>query len=199
MITASVPGVELTRDGAVVAPSDLFAHTAPVTASNLAAVVEFARRTGRIFERDGLAIYGIGEAARIVLPAGLGPKDAAAEATQLLAGIGHDGTPPIGLGTIAFESDRETFFVIPSVCVIIADGAPPVGLVAGEPAAIIERLDAFPFTASDSPTLERETPPDAFELVSVRSHDDFRKRVTDATAAIARGEIDKVVLAREIT
>jgi menaquinone-specific isochorismate synthase len=192
-------GVRLLHNGRPIDADTLVAHTAPVVPGLLSLLVEHARRSGRIFEREGFSIAAIGEAATIDLPGGLAPKDAADDATGCLAAIPTSGLPPIALGAIAFDSRRPASFVIPAVSAIVRDGAPPVGIVVGEPTDVAELLDRFPFTDRDAPVLAREVPPDAFELLSVRSHADFRDRVAAAVAAIGRGEIDKVVLAREIT
>lgn len=180
-------------------PATLVAHTAPIDAGAIATVVEHARRSGRLFEREGLGIFAFGEAARIELPGGLAPKDAASGATTLLGAIEASGLPPIALGAVPFDSRRPCAFVLPAVTVVVRDGAPSCGIVAGTPDQVADLLDRFPFTADDTPHLTREIAPDAFELISVRSHDDYRSRVREAVAAIARGDLDKVVLAREIT
>lgn len=198
MSTPDVESARLVRDGQRIEPEELFAHTAPVDERRLAATCELARRSGRIFEHEGLQIWALGEAARIELPSGLCLKDAPREAARLLRAIPDGGTPPVALGALPFDSRQSAAFVIPAVSAVVRSGAPAVAVVVGDPEEIAGHLGRFPFSPTNPPELEREIPPDAFELASVRSHADYRDRVTAAVAAIGRGEIDKVVLAREI-
>jgi menaquinone-specific isochorismate synthase len=183
--------------GGVVDPSRLLVHTAAIDDAALARFAEVAAREGRIFERDGLAIAALGLAAHLELPGGLTQKGAATEAVALLRSIPAHHAAPIALGALPFDSRRPTRFAVPECTVVLRDSAPGVAILFGTSERIADVLDAFPFTGP-GPDVARELPPDSFTLTSVRSHADYRSRVADAVGAIGRGELDKVVLAREI-
>jgi menaquinone-specific isochorismate synthase len=192
----------LTRAGTQIEPGTLVARSEPVDADLVAAYREVAYATGSVYERDGLGIFAIGEAARLVFPGGL-QKQAPAEAAALLAGIAHDETGPstgpiagpLALGALGFAPDASAHLGIPSLAIVqTPSGAAAIRV--GTPA----ELDVTRPSADDL-RLEGPRPvsPDGFELISARPHTEFLELVELALAAIAAGEFRKVVVAREVT
>lgn len=203
----------------------LGAATAELDEHQLALVRRLARRQGRVLERDGLAVLGCGVAAHLELPGGIGAPGAAAEAARLLAELDPSA---VALGALPFDPAAPGRLVVPAITALAGDGEGEGRSVAGgrlvvvadraSVEALAARLSAMPA----GPELEQaigallappaagsrddgldgtaQEPPDAFQLRSARSHDDFRRRVAAAVAAIDAGRerLEKVVLAREV-
>jgi menaquinone-specific isochorismate synthase len=197
--TTSFEITRATRAGQPIDPATLIAHTAPLDEQDLPTFAEHARRSGRVFERDGLQILTVGVAVRIELPSGLGTPGTARQSLERLAAIERRGAAPIALGALAFDSHQPGSLVVPEVTVVVRPDTSVTAIVVGDSASITETLGRFPFTEVDRPTLEAENAPDGFELSSERSHAEYRDGVSAALEAIKRHEIDKVVLARAVT
>ncbi len=153
-----------------------------------------ARHSGRVLERERLGLFGLGVAARIVLPFGSGASGASARAAALLAAVGRAGQA-IALGALPFDPDAPATLVLPKVTALRRDDA-PTALVLGPRRAARQQLDEL--LADAAIERARLDPPDRFELVSATTHAEFRALVADAVAAVGAGELDKVVLAREV-
>jgi menaquinone-specific isochorismate synthase len=182
-------------------PGDLHVFAQPIDPAHLGLLTALARNAGDIIEHDGQLLLGLGEAALLALPRGLDDKDAATGALRLLAeldGIEQAPALPIALGALPFVSSAPAALHIPALVVIGRAGREPMAVAVGTPAELTSQRGAFPFGGSEIPTLADERAPDEFELVSVRSHDDYRARVEHAVAAVHEGILDKVVLAREV-
>ncbi len=150
---------------------------------------------GALFARDGLGFAGHGEAARIDRM----------EVAAVLASIECDdpvaapGTGPVAFGALPFLPDAPAELVVPRV-VVGSDGSrswatvvAPVGDRAlADPAAAVAELLGRPGRPSPADG------PSAFEVRSVRAPTDWEAAVAEATARIRAGELDKVVLAREV-
>ena len=178
-------------------PTALVARTVAVTAKELEAARPVARVLGRTLERDGCSVLTLGTAATLQLPDGLGAKGAARDALRLLAAIAHDDVPPLAVGAAPFLPAAPAAFAVPEVTLVARDGLITAVVVgATHDHAPTAR---FPFGDRAAPELEDVPPPSTFTLTSVHPHDDYRRRVVEALAAIERGELEKVVIAREVS
>ncbi len=121
--------------------------------------------------RDG-GFVARGERARIDLPAGLTEHGLGERVGNELAALG-DGA--IALGALPFNRFVGTTLVVPHQVWLAADGVGP-----------------------DAADIEPALSPDGFTLTPSLSHPDWCDLVADATDAIARGEFEKVVLARAV-
>lgn len=182
-------------------PATLRAVEVALDAERLAAARRHAGAHGRVLERDGRALLSWGVAARLVLPLGLAAPETATAAEALLAAIaGDNGARALALGALPFDPHARGELVVPAITVIDRRGHAPVARAIGTPEEVARLLGGFPF-APGAPAPPAAAPadlPDRFELISSRSHAEFRALVAEAVAAIEAGELDKVVLAREV-
>lgn len=154
---------------------------------------------------DGIVAVGSGIAAYIRVPADRGPLRAAimAEAWRELAAsaevddeVGLPGTGLVGFGALTFDegSAADSVLIVPSVVIGRRDGRAWI--------TRIEQADA-PAAASDAETLPRAQeygPHWAGTLgPGAQSAEGYQHSVRDGLAAIAGGEVSKVVLARDLT
>lgn len=151
---------------------------------------------GRVWLQGDGGLAAIGVARRIELPDGLAPDDACARVRAVLEGIDTDdevlrpATGPIALGALPFDRDAPASFVVPRVVVGRGrDGRQWLTSIDGATVDLDRGFDMRPAT----PTL-----PDGFTLTSPRSHDEFKDLVRDAVKAIDAGDLEKVVVAREV-
>ncbi len=187
-------------DGSTIEPCALTSASRPCSDEEFAAIAEAAKRTGRVIERDGLALFALGSALSFVAKAGFGAEGAAAAtlgALQAIASPGdeQDAHGPVLLGALPFDSTAPAELIVPRVLALERDHLRV--LVAVAPRPQIEQLLADPLAQHRAP-LEHSAPPDHFELTSVRSHESFLALVGEAVEAIAAGAFEKVVLAREV-
>ncbi len=153
-----------------------------------------AGTAGVVFEKgpDGLA--GRGEALRIEIPRLDAEQLAAVQ--EALAGIevddevGRPGTGAVAFATLPFDPASAAAFIVPEVVVgRAADGTrwlTTVGATGSLPG---------PELVADEVTEPR---PCRFEVDGVQEVGAWMATVADATARIAAGDFDKVVLAREV-
>jgi menaquinone-specific isochorismate synthase len=146
------------------------------------------------WQGDG-GLAGRGEAMRIELPRGLAN---ATEASQIVAGalaqievrddVRRPATGPVAFTALPFDRSAPGAFVVPEVIVGRSrDGRQWLTTIGGADAGDV-------LTASRS----AETAPDGFILTSPVTHNAFKEKVVAAVDAIHGGELDKIVLAREI-
>jgi menaquinone-specific isochorismate synthase len=140
-----------------------------------------------------VALAGVGAAARIDLPGGLGDVEGVRRAAAVLSGIatddpvGRPGTGPVAIGALPFDPAAAGALVVPrTTWGCDADGG-WVTVVA----APGEGPDPFPRPVGDPA-------PDAFRLTPSLPHDAWRALVAEAVERIHNGAIDKVVLARRV-
>jgi menaquinone-specific isochorismate synthase len=191
-------------DGTELDPGALSWRTAHLAPETVGVARRHAFREGRVIEHDGAAVLTWGVAARIEFPSGAAGPAAASSAHQLLASIPGGSCDdaviagPLALGGLPFDSTAPSSLVIPRLAVLATRDA--VGVVAvgrhGEPADPEEQLGLV----VDLPDEEDrgEPAPDRFRVESVRPQADFLARVGAAREAIGGGELDKVVLVREV-
>ncbi|WCO69009.1 isochorismate synthase [Iamia majanohamensis] len=156
--------------------------------------VRVAGGDGLLFGRaDVEALAGRGEVAR------LAPSDAA----ELLAAaevddpVDRPGTGPVALGALPFHPDAPAEVVVPALVVRRGpDGSGWVTTVGttDAPPADPAAVDLTPWATDPPPG----PGPGRFAVESVRAPSAWTDAVGRATARIRAGELDKVVLAREV-
>lgn len=103
-----------------------------------------AFRSGTVLERDGLAVYAFGQAARLRLPAGLADTGRVRGLEAVLSSLEteHLPYPPLAIGALPFRPDEAGALVVPELAVVAPSGAQPLGIVTGQsPArATLDRL-----------------------------------------------------------
>ncbi|HEV7886818.1 MAG TPA: isochorismate synthase [Acidimicrobiales bacterium] len=163
-------------------------------------LVALAGEDGVLFAREGAGFAGRGQALRIDLPDGVaGSYDAVGEALAAIEvddDLGLPGTGPVALGALPFDPDAPGSLVVPELLVgVAADGTAWLTTVTTHPlprvstgTVPVEMKDEGPWGAS----------PDGFNLTSGPAHDEWCALVADAVEVIRRGELEKVVLAREV-
>jgi menaquinone-specific isochorismate synthase len=175
-----------------------------LTLDTLPDLIAIGSRTGLLWSRDGVQFAGLGEAFRITV-AGLGHADqpmkqlAAIEVDDASTASGF-GTGPIAFGALPFDPQAPGSLVVPEIVLGHApDGRRWITIVApeGEPidsAAALHRIGI----AGSRPVPEGPEPT-SFDLVSTLPPEIWRDEVVGfARSRIAAGELDKVVLAREL-
>jgi menaquinone-specific isochorismate synthase len=140
---------------------------------------DVARGDGYLFVRDGVGIAGRGVAATVA------PHDA----FELLGSIEHDappGTPgPVALGCLAFIPGAASELVVPAVLVTKTDAG----------ATFLTTIDG----ASAELSAPRPTPAAAtFRVEPGVSVDTYLTAVTKGRDAVRRGDLTKVVIARDV-
>ena len=193
-------------DGRPIAPGSLSWRGVKAGPELVAAARHLAYRNGRVIEHDDTAIYASGVAARIDFPFGSSEPNAAAVATALLGELSEDanaetGSIPVALGALSFDPKRKGSLLVPRFSVVSdrgrGDYAVAVDLKSED--ARREPLGEENSWFKQDTELADDPAPDRFEIASRRSEDDYRDRVRAAVAAIRAGELEKVVLARELS
>ena len=152
---------------------------------------------GVLWWQGEAGLAGRGEALRIELPGGLAdPASAADHVSRELAAIDvnddvrRPATGPVALGALPFDRSSSGAFVVPEVLVGRSrDGRQWLTTIGVDPGDV----DLAALTHREAPAV-----PDGFSLTSPISHDEFKRKVDAAIAAIASSELDKIVLAREV-
>lgn len=152
---------------------------------------------GVLFSRNRVGFGGRGVAARI-------PR---AELAERLAAVRvevdevkRSGSGPVAFGALPFLPGAPADLLVPEVLVgRDHDGSRWLTTVQPADATPID-IDAFVSDVHDAgPTTGRSGPgPGAFSVVSSRSPAEWTDAVADATGRIRAGELEKVVLAREV-
>lgn len=159
-------------------------------------VVELGARTGLLWSRRGLLLAGVGEAARIPIER----PDGAAEAQAALAALtgandlGRMATGPLAFAALPFDRGAQGELIVPQVVV----GADPqsrrwITTIDIAPAAGIEMAAAV---LAQPLGVKQAT---SYQLTSAVTPEMWRDDVVGAISArIRAGEMNKVVLAREV-
>lgn len=168
-------------------------------AADFSALRAHAFARGRVLERDGLSVLGLGRVAELPLPLGLSDPAPIEEATLFLRSLGPPGTPaselPLALGALAFRPDGPSELLVPAVTVT-KDASGPRAVVVSDDGAHEELLASLLTTAF--PDADALAAPDRFELYSARPHEHYLDLVAQAVSEIRTGRLDKIVLAREV-
>ncbi len=148
-------------------------------------------------------LAGVGEAIRIPLerPAGAEPTQAALTALAGSNDVGGPGTGPVAFAALPFDPTRPGELIVPRILLgrsvdgrrwLTITGDPDTDLDL-DPDRAIEAVRAMLDADVDGPQ------PTAFELTSVVEPERWRDAIVGpARDRIAAGELDKVVLAREL-
>jgi menaquinone-specific isochorismate synthase len=191
-------------DGGTLHADALSWRAARLDGSVVARARRHAFRDGRVIERDGAAVLSWGLAARLEFPLGSGAPAAAERAHDLLSAI--PGRPdddevsrgPVALGALPFDTSARGALVIPGVTVV-DDGDEAFAVAVGPRMKLAEPGERLGFALHlPEDSADVGTAPDRFRVDSVLSHGDFLDRVRAARDAIGAGELDKVVLVREV-
>jgi len=184
----------------------LVCETTEIDQSAVLALRSRAHSSGRVLERDGLLVVGLGVAVELGLPTGLADPTAVREAVAALAAIegaklaaSNPVAAPIGIGALPFDREAPGVIVVPEIAVVSAAGQRPQAILVGRPERLPALRAQLASSSEEVEPIEPGTLPDAFDLASTRSHDDFLRRVAAAVGEIRAGHVDKVVLAREVT
>jgi menaquinone-specific isochorismate synthase len=187
-------------NGTSLEPCDLAFLSRTCSDEEFASIAAAARRSGRVLERDGLAVFALGTAMTLVAKAGFATGENAPGALAALRAIGQQRAPepaqgPIVIGALPFEATAPAELTVPRLVAIEKNHRRV--LVAVAPSAEVDQLCSDPLSSFDS-SLEGTAPPDHFELTSVQSHEAFRALVAEAVSAISEKQLEKVVVAREV-
>lgn len=177
--------------------ASLFVASIEMTGRDVAPFRSFAREHGRVIERNELALFATGTAAQIDLPHGL--RDPAGVAAVAAALASAEGGTPIALGALPFDPAAPAHLVVPSAVLVERPDSAHV-LLAGRSRDEVMRAAERWDSDAEIPDLgaARWSPPDSFTLRSAHPHDDFRALVASTVAAIRSGQLEKVVLVREV-
>jgi len=166
---------------------------------------------GFLFARDGFGFAGWGEARRV-------PRHEVVDALRLIDAVddvARPGSGPLAFGALPFLPDAPAELVVPEVVVghDEADTAwittfvpshvsrrdPDNASYAGDVAAHHDDLVRQTLARAEPSTAPPAPGPGAFEVRSSRTPQAWADAVATATARIRAGDLDKVVLAREVT
>jgi menaquinone-specific isochorismate synthase len=179
----------------VTEPAGLVARTRLLDRGDAPDLLDVAGDAGMLFARHGVGFAGRGVAARI-------PR---ADVTSALAAIGRDdlvglpGTGPLAFGALPFLPGAPTDLLVPELLVgtdeqgrswvtTVTPGADPRDPQDALAAALAGTHRPVPSDGPSTFTVAAARPPAAWE-----------QAVATATARIRAGELDKVVLARQVT
>jgi menaquinone-specific isochorismate synthase len=168
----------------------LSARTWRLPAEDEIDLVGFAGSTGLLFQRSGTGFAGRGEALRV-------RSDRVVEALAAIEVLSDEidapGSGPVAFGALPFLPGVGTDLVVPDVMVGRSeDGTRWLTVVGRDVPA-----DAPPLPHDDR-SGDDGVGPSSFQVTSSRPPADWKKAVATATDRIDAGELDKVVLAREI-
>jgi menaquinone-specific isochorismate synthase len=189
--------------------SSLVARTRLIDPSEVPDLLAVAGDHGVVFARSGVGFAGRGEALRVTRSA----------ATEVLPAIERDdlvslpGTGAVAFGALPFSPGADVELVVPELLVgfdgqgrawvttvtPVAAAAPPVTPVAaaestaGDPRTALQTVLAGPGRPAPAEG------PSSFTVTAARPPADWQAAVATATARIRAGDLDKVVLAREVT
>lgn len=177
--------------------TDLVARTRRLPADRVPDLLAVAGADGTALVRSGRGLAGFGRAWR-------GPRgDLAAvlAAIDVDDEVGLPGSGPVAVGAVPFLASEPTVLTIPEVLVVDGEDGAWITTVAADGGGPDARdLDGVLALAAARP--ERPAPseaPSSFTVAAARPPADWEAAVAAATARIRAGELDKVVLAREIT
>jgi menaquinone-specific isochorismate synthase len=164
-----------------------------------------------LFRAEDSGLLGWGEAARIDLPDGLSDPEALAAVAAGLAGIesedpvGLPGSGPVAIGALPFDPAEPGHLTVPRrVWGRHGDRGwlttvEPIGPAAGEAGRAPTPPPAEPPAEPPAgPPVAAGAPPDRFSLASTMTQAEWMDLVAATVELLARGDLDKVVLARRV-
>lgn len=170
-------------------------------------LVAFAGDDGAVFEAPDHGLAGRGEAVRIPLPTGAArASDGAGVVADALSAfeiddeVARPGTGPVAFVAVPFDDRAEACALVPSVIVGRAsDGTRWLTRIGPRAHAGTEAVPAVGAGATGQPAAgEPGVGPSHFTITSSRPPEDWCAAVAAARERIRGGELDKVVLAREL-
>lgn len=174
----------------------LVARTRALAPGEVPDLLAVAGDDGLLFAKEGRGVAGRGVAART------GRHDVA----ELLRSIQVDdplerpGTGPVACSALPFLPDAPAELLVPELAVGVDEQGAWATVVAPEGSALAE-ADPAAAVAELVASTHRPSPadgPSSFRVEAGRSPADWLDAVATATARIRAGELDKVVLAREV-
>lgn len=176
-------------------PTGLVARTRLLDPAEVPDLLAVAGDDGMLFARSGVGFAGRGTALRI-------PRAEVSAALSAIASddlVGLPGTGPTAFGALPFLPGADVDLLVPELLVGVDDHGrawattvAPAGTDTDPRTALAEVL-AGPGRPSPADG------PSSFTVTSARPPADWQEAVATATARIREGQLDKVVLAREIT
>jgi isochorismate synthase len=166
--------------------------------------VAIGARSGLLWSRGGFAVAGIGTAIRIPLSR---PNGAVHAQSQLAALTGTDelniaGTGPLALAALPFDRYADGELIVPEIVVGSSeDGKRWLTVFHDRETTDPSAIDAAMARIAEvrSQKVPASPQPTTMTLTSVRSPEDWRDNVVAAgVARINRGDLRKLVLAREV-
>lgn len=183
-------------------PDHLVATTMALPPGSPLDPVALAGEDGVLFASRRLVLAGRGEAARLELPGGLDDTEAVARATAWLASVpvhgalDHPGTGVVAHGALPFDRAEPATLIVPAVTYGADDqGREWVTVVGPPPPERNARRWRARLAALTADTTDRADPGTP-TVTPVPAPGDYTSAVTNAVAAIALGQIAKVVLGR---
>lgn len=153
---------------------------------------------GVLFSRNRIGFGGRGVAARL-------PRHGALDALAAIATEGtttaaqQPGTGPVAFGALPFLPGAPAELVVPELVVARdADGTRWITTVTSIDAPVPDALALLDAALADTAAPGTQPGPSSFEVRSTRPPHEWTEAVAAATARIRAGELDKVVLAREV-
>ncbi|MBW3614007.1 MAG: isochorismate synthase [Actinobacteria bacterium] len=181
----------------------LVARTVELDGAPAVDLLAVAGPSGFLFEREGHGVAGQGVALRVDV-ANMAHAGVVAEALAGIAvedEVGLPGTGAVAVGALPFDPESPGSMVVPALLVGRSPGGrqwlTTVQTRSGDVRAALGCAD-IPRTEWEAPELETMVLPDGFTLTSPRSHADWEATVCRAVEAIAAGDLEKVVVAREV-
>jgi isochorismate synthase len=167
--------------------SRLVAVTRPLAAAEGVDPAAVAGADGVLVARaDGTTVGGRG----IALCGSVADVEAALADAEVDDPVDRPGSGPVAVGALPFRPGAPAELIVPATTVVVAaDGSSWLTTIGPEPAADLGALSAVAAPAAG---------PGRFEVESARSPQEWCDAVATATARIRAGELEKVVLAREI-
>jgi menaquinone-specific isochorismate synthase len=162
----------------------------------------------RLWQHDGDALLGIGEALRIPLDNGLATRNGPLLVNQALAEISCDdplrlpGTGPVAMGALPYDPAEPGHLCVPRLLVgrqadrawaTLTEPLARSGLNGSRGRATRRSLAALHQTTGGDEEL-----PDAFRLSATLPHKQWRELVADAVEEASAGRLTKVVVARRV-
>lgn len=153
-------------------------------------LLDVAGRDGVMFERGRAGFAGRGVAGRVPLERLATTLAAAAIDDE----VGRPGCGPVAFGALPFVPGEPTEMVVPALVVGRAEDGTrwATSIADGEAPDPLEALEAVPPRDPPGPG------PGSFKVESSRPPAEWMETVAEATSRIKAGDLDKVVLAREV-
>jgi menaquinone-specific isochorismate synthase len=179
----------------------LFAARLRPEPSAAATFRDHAVERGTVLWHDRGTRFAIGTAAVLPLPGGLADDAAVAAASEALGAVEllHDGggdALPAAVAALPFDRSATANLMLPATML----AGDTLLLLSADRSALASAVASWergrPPGLPRAP--RRARPPEAFRLSSARSHEEFRDLVRSAVADIRAGELEKVVLVREV-